>query len=162
MAEVSEVCDHIIIISRGKIVADNSLEELEGRISDQSTLRMSIKGQRGGILDVIDRFQNVRDCRILSEKDGILELELSLPRGVDIRDELFFAMAEKRYAVINMEQITASLEEVFLSLTDKTQGTQDKRAAREKKRRDKLLGNVKEDNAPVKQEAQEQNGGEQE
>ena len=64
---------------------------------------------------------------------------------MDIRDELFFAMAEKRYAVVNMEQITASLEEVFLSLTDKTQGTPDKRALREQKRREKMLGSVQDD-----------------
>jgi ABC-2 type transport system ATP-binding protein len=69
-------------------------------------------------------------------------VELDLPRGVDIRDELFFAMAEKRCAVINIEQHSASLEEIFLSLTDKTQGTPDKRALRDKKRREKMLGNV--------------------
>ncbi|MBQ7379742.1 MAG: ABC transporter ATP-binding protein [Clostridia bacterium] len=145
LAEISEVCDHIIIISRGKIVADNTLQELESRVSDQATLHMSIKGERAGILDVIACYPNVRECKVLSDKAGIVELELSLPRGLDIRDELFFAMAEKRYAVINIEQKTASLEEVFLSLTDKTQGTVDKRALREKKRRDKMLGNVKEE-----------------
>lgn len=158
LAEVSEVCDHIIIISRGKIVADSSLEELESRVSDQSTLRMSIKGDLTGILDIIDRYPNVRDCRVLSDKNGVVDLEITLPRGVDIRDELFFAMAEKRYAVINIEQITASLEEVFLSLTDKTQGTQDKRTLREKKRRDRLLGNVTEDAAPAQEH---DDGGEQ-
>ena len=162
LAEVSEVCDHIIIISRGRIVADSSLEELESRVGDQSTLRMSIKGDSSGILDVIDRYPNVRECRVITEKNGVVDLELTLPRGVDIRDELFFAMAEKRYAVINIEQITASLEEVFLSLTDKTQGTQDKRALREKKRRDRLLGNVKEEIASEQADEQEnEDGGEQ-
>ncbi|MBO5842368.1 MAG: hypothetical protein J6R46_05160, partial [Clostridia bacterium] len=71
-----------------------------------------------------------------------------------IRDELFFAMAAKRCAVINIEQVSASLEQVFLSLTDKTQGTPDKRTLRDKKRREKMLGNVREEVA-----AQE-NGGE--
>jgi len=142
LAEISEVCDHIIIISRGKIVADSSLEELEARISDQTTLRMSIKGNKTGILEIIDRFPSVRECTVLKDSDGMVDLELKLPRGTDIRDDLFFAMAEKRFAVVNIEQITASLEEVFLSLTDRTQGTPDKRALREKKRREKILGNV--------------------
>ena len=162
LAEISEVCDHIIIISRGKIVADSTLEELESRVGDRSMLRMSIKGERGGILDVISHYPSVRECTVLSDKGGIVELELELPRGLDIRDELFFAMAERRYAVINIEQKSASLEEVFLSLTDRTQGTPDKRALREKKRRDKMLGNVKDEgrvqNTQQEEEEEEEEG----
>ena len=154
LAEIREVCDHIIIISRGKIVADSSLEELESRAGDGVTLRMSIKGARDTVLSVIESYPNIRRCSVLSDKDGVVDLELELPRGLDIRDELFFAMAAKRCAVINIEQVSASLEQVFLSLTDKTQGTPDKRTLRDKKRREKMLGNVREEVA-----AQE-NGGE--
>jgi ABC-2 type transport system ATP-binding protein len=154
LAEIREVCDHIIIISRGKIVADSSLEELESRAGDGVTLRMSVKGARDTVLNVIESYPNIRRCSVLSDKDGVVDLELELPRGLDIRDELFFAMAAKRCAVINIEQVSASLEQVFLSLTDKTQGTPDKRTLRDKKRREKMLGNVREEVA-----AQE-NGGE--
>ena len=154
LAEIREVCDHIIIISRGKIVADSSLEELESRAGDCAKLRMSVKGARDTVLSVIESYPNIRRCSVLSDKDGVVDLELELPRGLDIRDELFFAMAAKRCAVINIEQVSASLEQVFLSLTDKTQGTPDKRTLRDKKRREKMLGNVREEVA-----AQE-NGGE--
>ena len=154
LAEIREVCDHIIIISRGKIVADSSLEELESRAGDGVTLRMSVKGARDTVLGVIESYPNIRRYSVLSDKDGVVDLELELPRGLDIRDELFFAMAAKRCAVINIEQVSASLEQVFLSLTDKTQGTPDKRTLRDKKRREKMLGNVREEVA-----AQE-NGGE--
>ena len=142
LAEIREVCDHIIIISRGKIVADSSLEELESRAGDGVTLLMSIKGAKDAILGVLALYPSIREYRVLSDKDGVVSVELDLSRGVDIRDELFFAMAEKRCAVINIEQHSASLEEIFLSLTDKTQGTPDKRALRDKKRREKMLGNV--------------------
>ena len=144
LAEIREVCDHIIIISRGKIVADSSLEELESRAGDGITLRMSIKGAKDAILGVVANYPNIRDYRVLSDQDGVVNIELDLPQGIDIRDELFFAMAEKRCAVINIEQESASLEQIFLSLTDKTQGTPDKRTLRDKKRREKMLGNVKE------------------
>jgi ABC-2 type transport system ATP-binding protein len=144
LAEIREVCDHIIIISRGKIVADSSLEELESRAGDGVTLRMSIKGAKDAILGVVANYPGIRDCRVLSDKDGVVDIALDLPQGLDIRDELFFAMAEKRCAVIHIEQETANLEQIFLSLTDKTQGTPDKRALRDKKRREKMLGNVKE------------------
>jgi ABC-2 type transport system ATP-binding protein len=154
LAEIREVCDHIIIISRGKIVADSSLEELESRAGDGVTLRMSVKGARDTVLSVIESYPNIRRCSVLSDKDGVVDLELELPHGLDIRDELFFAMAAKRCAVINIEQVSASLEQVFLSLTDKTQGSPDKRTLRDKKRREKMLGNVREEVA-----AQE-NGGE--
>ena len=156
LAEVREVCDHIIIISRGKIVADSSLEELESRAGDCTTLRMSIKGAQDTIKQVLSAYPNIREYRVLSDKGGVVNLELQLPRGIDIRDDLFFAMAEKRCAVINIEQQSASLEQVFLSLTDKTHGTPDKRALRDKKRREKMLGNVAEET----NEAEDADGGE--
>ena len=159
LAEIREVCDHIIIISRGKVVADCSLDELESRAGDSNTLHMSIKGSRDAILEVLATYPTIRDYRILSDKDGVVELELVLPRGVDIRDELFFAMAARRCAVINVEQSGSNLEQVFLSLTDKTQGTPDKRALREKKRREKMLGNVKEE---LTAQQDEQDGGDEE
>ena len=159
LAEIREVCDHIIIISRGKVVADCSLDELESRAGDSNTLHMSIKGTRDAILEVLATYPSIRDYRILSDKGGVVELELVLPRGVDIRDELFFAMAARRCAVINVEQSGSNLEQVFLSLTDKTQGTPDKRALREKKRREKLLGNVKEE---LTAQQDEQDGGDEE
>lgn len=161
LAEIQEVCDHIIIISRGKIVADDTLEALESRAGNHSTLCLNIKGDKNGILSVIERYPAVRDCKVLSDKDGMVVLELELPRGLDIRDELFFAMAAQRYAVVNIEQKAASLEEVFLSLTDRTQGSADKHALKEKKRRAKLLGNVKEEPVPpAKQDTQDDQGGE--
>jgi ABC-2 type transport system ATP-binding protein len=95
-------------------------------------------------LGVVANYPGIRDYRVLSDKDGVVDIALDLPEGLDIRDELFFAMAEKRCAVIHIEQETANLEQIFLSLTDKTQGTPDKRALRDKKRREKMLGNVKE------------------
>ena len=151
LAEISEVCDHIIIISRGKIVADDTLQALEARAGDETVLQMSVKGDRGGILDVLSGYPNIREVNVLKDSDGTVELEIKLPRGTDIRDDLFFAMAERRYAVIHTQQMTASLEEVFLSLTDRTQGTPDKHAMREKKRREKMLGNVKEDSSVPEQ-----------
>ena len=136
------------------------LAELESRAGDSTTLRMSIKGARDAILDVLTSYPSIRDQRILSDKGGVVELELELPKGLDIRDDLFFAMAARRCAVIHVEQSGSNLEQVFLSLTDKTQGTPGKRALREKKRREKLLGNVKETPvAPKEQQEDEQDGG---
>lgn len=156
LTEISEVCDHIIIISRGKIVADNSLEELESRVGDGITLRMSIKGDHESILNVICAYPSIRDYRVLSDKSGVVDIELDLPRGLDIRDELFFAMAAKRCAVINVEQQSSNLEQVFLALTDKTQGTPDKRALRDQKRREKMLGIESENQTEEKQDGGDQ------
>ena len=64
------------------------------------------KGDKSGILDVLSHYPNIREASVLKDANGIVELEIHLPRGIDIRDELFFAMAERRYAVINIEQKT--------------------------------------------------------
>ena len=54
-----------------------------------------------------------------SEADGTVTLQVTTAPDTDLRDEIFFAMAERRYAVLSTETVEQSLEEIFLSLTAK-------------------------------------------
>ena len=51
-------------------------------------------------------------------EEGTVSLRVRVPRGSDVRDDIFFAMAEHRYAVVSMELEQQSLEQVFLTLTE--------------------------------------------
>lgn len=121
LSEIAELCDHVIILSEGHVVADSSMAELEAQLNPETVLHMTVKGDEAGAREVLNAIEGVRDVTTLSTApDGsTVTLKVSTPADTDLRDDIFFAMAERRYAVISMDKSEHSLEEIFLSLTAK-------------------------------------------
>ncbi len=120
LSEIAELCDHVIILSEGRVVADDDMAELEARVSPEKVIRMTVKGDEAGIREVLKTIDGV--ISVSSDgaaPEGAVALKVSVTSGEDLRDTIFFAMAERRYAVISMEVVEQSLEEIFLSLTGK-------------------------------------------
>ncbi len=127
LSEISELCDHVIILSEGRVVADDDMAELEARMSPEKIIRMTVKGDEAGIRGVLKSIDGV--TAVASDgaaAEGAVSLKVSVSSGEDLRDTIFFAMAERRYAVISMEAAEQSLEEIFLSLTGKGKSKKDK------------------------------------
>ena len=121
LSEIAELCDHVIILSEGHVVADSSMAELEAQLNPETVLHMTVKGDEAGVREVLNAIEGVRDVTTLSTApDGsTVTLKVTTPADTDLRDDIFFAMAERRYAVISMDKSEHSLEEIFLSLTAK-------------------------------------------
>ena len=120
LSEISELCDHVIIIAEGHVVADSSMAELEAQVSSDTVLNMSIKGDEAGIREVLGTIPGVLDVVVLpAPNKKTVSLRVTTEGQGDLRDDIFFAMAERRYAVVSMERSEHSLEEIFLSLTAK-------------------------------------------
>lgn len=121
LSEISELCDHVIILSEGRVVADDDMDELEARMSPETTLRMTVKGDEEGARRVLKSVEGVKTVtkETVSAEGGTVSFKVTTEAGTDLRDDIFFAMAAERYAVISMEQQEQSLEEIFLSLTAK-------------------------------------------
>ena len=121
LSEIAELCDHVIILSEGRVVADSSMAELEAQVNPETVLNMTVKGDEAGIRSVLGSMEGVSNVKVqsASEAEGTVTLKVTTAAEPDLRDDIFFAMAERRYAVISMEKSEHSLEEIFLSLTAK-------------------------------------------
>ncbi len=121
LSEISELCDHVIILSEGHVVADSSMAELEAQVNPETLLLMVVKGDEAGIRGVLSAIPGVTGVEVKSvnSAEGTLDLRVTTTKEADLRDDIFFAMAERRYAVLSMEKQEHSLEEIFLSLTSK-------------------------------------------
>ena len=119
LSEIAELCDHVIILSEGRVVADSPMEDLSAQINSETELLLTVKGDREGVLKVLETVEGVGRVKVLSSDKKTVKLKVTTVGEADIRDDIFFAMAERRYAVISMERGEHSLEEIFLSLTDK-------------------------------------------
>lgn len=120
LAEVSEMCDELLVISGGELIAQGELSELEAMLGDTDTLHLVVRGDKAGVLEVLFGIVAKENCTLRpSQKEGEVSLDVSVPRESDVRDRIFFAMADRRYAVLTMEIEHKSLENVFLALTDR-------------------------------------------
>ena len=121
LAEISELCDEFLVIASGSLIAKGTLEELDAMLDSTETLSLTVRGDREGICAVLDTIEGAGDYEVVpSAEEGTVALKVRLARGSDLRDTLFFRMAECRYAVLAMEMEQQSLEHVFLALTEPT------------------------------------------
>ncbi len=121
LSEIAELCDHVIILSEGRVVADDDMAELEARVNPETTIRMTVKADEAGARQVLQSIEGVNTVTLLNANsaEGTVTLTVTTTPDADLRDEIFFAMAERRYAVLSTETVERSLEEIFLSLTAK-------------------------------------------
>jgi ABC-2 type transport system ATP-binding protein len=113
MQEVNAICNRVVIINRGKIVADKPIKELNQTLSSEPVLRVRFKEKYDfRWIKLLDGVQNFR-----SEGDSLLFITLSAKLEEEVRVKLFTEAAAKGQIITEIEKIETSLEEVFQSLT---------------------------------------------
>lgn len=117
LSEVSAVCDHVIIINNGLVVAEDTPENLSKKYSNQSRVYMEIKGETEAIGKVLDHVEYVDGYEFTESKEDIQYVTLHLNTDEDKDDELFYLFAEQKMPVRKVSHESLSLEEVFLKIT---------------------------------------------
>ena len=130
LSEVSAVCDYVLIISHGKLVASDTPENLGKLAEGSNTLEMLIKGEKTQIRQALegiegvnsvtmekDEKQNLWSVKVSTEEEHAWNVMLSTKEDMDIREEVFFKMADAHCPILEMQSKKVSLEEIFLELT---------------------------------------------
>lgn len=118
LSEVSAVCDHIMIISKGKLVASDSPEGLQKLIHGTATVEMTVKGDFKEAEKALKEIPSVETVnREEDTEDGCIRLAVSTKDNTDIREDAFRVMAEAKLPIIEMNYVEKSLEDIFLELT---------------------------------------------
>ena len=119
LSEVSAVCDYVLIISHGKLVASDTPENLSKLAAGSNNLSLVVKGDKEKIRILLGEISGVRDISIEgSGEEGEWNVKLTTEEHTDIREDVFFKMAESRYPILEMQSKKVSLEEIFLELTE--------------------------------------------
>ncbi len=118
MQEVSAVCNQIMIINQGKMILSDVPENIPGHIAQTNDLTFKAKGNKDLIKSVIEKIENITYSKVLGTGEAeVYQIELSSPVEFDPREEIFFAFAEAKCPILEMNLKVPTLEEVFLRLT---------------------------------------------
>ena len=116
LAEIREVCDYIMIISKGKLVASDTPEHLEELMNGSDTIHIETRAEKETVREILSGLKDIEDVTYTQENE-ILKAEVKTKERKDIREVIFSAFAEAKCPLLTLQKTTVSLEEVFLELT---------------------------------------------
>ena len=119
LSEVSAVCDHILIISRGKLAASGSPQELQEMMQLKSEIELVVLGEREEVDKVLKNIDKIDSYQMESaEEEGSVMIRVDAADNADIRKELSVAISGAGMPILSMNRIEKSLEDIFLELTE--------------------------------------------
>lgn len=116
LSEVSSLCHRVAIISKGKLIAEDTPENLGNALMGHPEVSLQVKGAQEDILLVLQNVPGVESVSINSADKDVSEFKITAEKGRDVREDLFFAMAAKGFPILEMKSSRMSLEEIFLEL----------------------------------------------
>ena len=123
LPEIEAVCDRIVIINDGKIVADDTAENLSDNLSKDRRLLVSIEGPEKEVYQLIKNINGVEDITIMSNKaTGVSDYAILTADGADIRRDLFERLAQRQWILLSSKSMALTLEDIFINLTVRGNG----------------------------------------
>ena len=124
LSEISAVCDHVFIISHGKLVASDSTENLLERMTGAQEIELLVKAEDDAAETAIREIAQVERCeKTESKEEGAVQLLVTAKKDADVREAIYYTCVEHHMPILEMKEASKSLEDVFLELTSQEGGT---------------------------------------
>jgi len=118
LQEVSAMCDRVIIIHRGRIVASDTTSKLSLKLSQGHKMLVRVKGELGKIIETLGQISVVREVRSEGSREpGSYDVTVTGDENTDIREAIFNVLAKKELPILLMRSLELTLEEIFLQVT---------------------------------------------
>ena len=113
LSEAQQICDRVLIINKGKIVAEDTPENLQSRLTGSERVSLLVRGEMDELPKVLNKIKGVQRVELMP--NGSVEFQFA--PGQDVRPEVAKTVIEAGYDLLEMRPVGMSLEEIFLELT---------------------------------------------
>jgi ABC-2 type transport system ATP-binding protein len=127
LPEVSQTCDRVVIINRGKVVAIDTPDNLTSRLRGSETMYVQVDAGSADAGPALASIAGVTRVVEADRRDGVIGYEVDSERGQDVRRDLARTVVSNGFGLLEMRPMRMSLEQIFLSLT--TEESDDREAA---------------------------------
>lgn len=116
LTEISAVCDDVLMIANGKVLAMDTTENILKKDKAKQCLFVTVKGSTDKALDILKKIKGIDTCHVLKEEEGQTVFEITAKNNKDIREDVSFALSDARMPIMEMNVSKASLEDIYLEL----------------------------------------------
>ena len=149
LPEVQAICDRILVINKGKIVADNTPDKLAENISGENKLRVTIDGSEEDALEAIKSLEEVIDVKKVETKDEkTCTFDVTCAKDAEIKKQLAMAVNKTGAILLSANNLQMSLEDIFLKLTEETDEAKEETALEAETSQDSEKTETSEDAKP--------------
>ena len=119
LSEVSQICNKVIIINKGKIVAIDTPENLENKVSNNNMIYVTVEDKDNKIESVKEKVQGIEKIELIkNNEDGTKEYVIETAKDTDIRKEIFAELAKENITIFEMKKADSTLEDAFMKLIE--------------------------------------------
>jgi ABC-2 type transport system ATP-binding protein len=122
LPEVSQTCQRVVIINKGRVVAVDTPANLTARLRGSETMFLQVAGPADQVHSALASLPGVTRVAATNVKDGQLDVEVDSERGRDVRRDLAAAVVGHGWGLLELRPMRMSLEDIFLSLTTEESG----------------------------------------
>lgn len=134
LAEVQAVCERVVIINKGQIIANERTEDLTKTIEDGYHYSIKISGPQKDVADALSKLRGVKKVIATGEREADAYTYLvESDRGIDARKPIFSLCAQKNWAIMGLMPSGTDLESIFIRLVDTSNGGGEKDAAKRRR-----------------------------
>ena len=137
-AEVREVCDYILIISKGKLVASDTPENLERNLGDSDLIEIETKASPDEVRRILETVDGIRSISTKHLENGITWAQVQEKKNTDIREKVFQAFAQNHQPLLKLNPLQVSLEDVFMELTQSDRAAEEYAEKAKKKEKEDM------------------------
>ena len=122
LSEISQICNKVIIINSGKIIAEDTPKNLEEKVKKQNQLSVTVEDKENKIEEVTKQIQDIKEMKLVKDnEDGTKEYVITANENQDIRKEIFEKYAKNNITIFELKKNEATLEEAFMKLIEQKQ-----------------------------------------
>lgn len=117
LSEVSQICEKVIVIDKGNLLAVDTPDNLEKTVTNKNILNVTVEDKNNKINEVIKEITNITEIKLIAENsDGTKQYTLFAKENSDIRKEVFEKFAKNEITIFELKKSEATLEDAFLQL----------------------------------------------
>ena len=119
LSEVSQICNKVIIINKGKIIAIDTPENLENKVSKNNCLYVTVEDTENKMETMKEKIKDIKKLELVqSNEDGTKQYVIEANEDVDLRKTIFSEFAKENITIFEMKKADSTLEDAFMKLIE--------------------------------------------
>ena len=119
LSEISQICSKVIIINKGKIVAVDTPENLEEKVSNKNCVYVTVEDPENKMKEIKNKIKDIKRLELIEKnEDGTTQYMIESSENIDLRKTIFSELAKENITIFEMKKADTTLEDAFMKLIE--------------------------------------------